>query len=834
MAPPHIHGPAAAAVEMGPAPIPAPDRQRRPGVAAPSTSPPAPLQNLLRALPKAHLHVHLEGTIAGPTLRLLARRHPEHDRLGFGGMSETDLSRQLTFRSFPAFVEVFMAIQELIRSAADLELVVLAAAQRQAEENVRYIEFTVTPYTHVVHQGKFALDELLAGLERGRQRALTELDLHIRYIFDCHRNLSFPSSPAADGSPAGGCCCCGGGASTKASLDAEPTFDPEPAEQTLAMALAGRAVGVVGLGLGGFEGLAPPAHFAAVFRKAKAAGLLCVPHAGETLGADSVRVALESLQADRIAHGCRAAEDDELVAELGRRRVPLDMALTSNLLLHVYDDLGQHPFRRLDEAGALVTLNTDDPALFNTDLTREYSVLHETLGYELPDLLRVARNGFEAIADAPLRAALLADFDAFAAQAPAALAAEAGVLAFVLQRFPPAQAPMMHAHLRDMRQRQPFRHLRILHNVPVTLSTLFKILCLQAGGALLTVTEPVFVQSNAEALALLAKTTIRHQPTHAECAARGGCQAYDLLLDTCCELGQAGFQPRLGAVELTQTGEVLYRALAPAYPALSIDSTQVKRVEDALGSSDGFMRALAHLGVGPRLGAAPGVEPRVVLFGFGKVGLGLAQRILARKPELEAEEGSLELAVVEVDEAAMQRARAVGVAEVVDGRDRARVTELVRAADCIVTATGLPEVVVRSIGEAAAEEILGGQATAAAGTGRAKVLANIGTHDEFGASIPAARKLFGGRPVNFCLEEPTTIEYLDPAFLAHHVGAERLVEEAARTGAGVCSLSPADDAAILEQWSAFHPDKVELLKGVLAHWDPQPAVASAGAAAAPS
>jgi aminodeoxyfutalosine deaminase len=230
------------------------------------------------------------------------------------------------------------------------------------------------------------IEALLAGLENGRARARRDFGVEMRWVFDIPRNLSFPQR---DGR----------------------TYDPRPAEQTLAYALNGRDHGVVALGLGGDEVNAPPEPFAHAFTIAKAEGLLSVPHAGETMGPGSVWGAVRHLQADRIGHGVRASEDPDLLAYLRERQIPLEINPTSNVCLHIYANAAAHPFRQLDEMGLFVTVNSDDPPLFNTNLSQEYTLLATEFGYNQTDLKRIARNAFTAAAlDPETKTRLLAEF----------------------------------------------------------------------------------------------------------------------------------------------------------------------------------------------------------------------------------------------------------------------------------------------------------------------------------------------------------------------------------------------------------------------------------------
>jgi aminodeoxyfutalosine deaminase len=170
--------------------------------------------------------------------------------------------------------------------------------------------------------------------------------------------------------------------------------------------------GVVGFGLGGYEVGTPPEAYAHAFAHAKEAGLLSVPHAGETMGADSVWGSLRQLQADRIGHGVRSIEDPALLTYLIERQIPLEINPTSNQRLHIYPDMADHPFRQLDDMGIFVTVNSDDPPLFNTTLIQEYELLATQFGYDETNLARIARNAIIAsAAESDVKQKLLVEFD---------------------------------------------------------------------------------------------------------------------------------------------------------------------------------------------------------------------------------------------------------------------------------------------------------------------------------------------------------------------------------------------------------------------------------------
>jgi aminodeoxyfutalosine deaminase len=347
------------------------------------------LQQTIQAMPKAELHIHLEGSIQPATLLELARRHNREQDLPAQDVS--GLQAWFTFTDFPHFIKIYLTISDLLRTPDDFALITYACGADMAAQNIRYREITFTPYTHLYLQDKgLTLDDLLAGLDAGRRRAQTDFDVEMRWIFDIPRYGSF----AHLGNKA---------------------YDPLPAQETLRYALAGRDYGVIGLGLGGAEVGAPPKPFAHAFEDARAAGLISVPHAGETVGPASIWGAINALHAQRIGHGVRAIEDPALLLLLRDRQIPLEINLTSNICLHVYRRIAEHPFPHLDRMGLLLTLNSDDPPLFNTSLVQEYMLLATEFGYDLPNIARIARNGFRCAAPPDLRPKLLAEFDAWAA-----------------------------------------------------------------------------------------------------------------------------------------------------------------------------------------------------------------------------------------------------------------------------------------------------------------------------------------------------------------------------------------------------------------------------------
>ncbi len=365
--------------------------------------------DFIRAMPKAEIHIHLEGSIQPETLLVLAQRHRREDRLPTTDLAE--LRRWFTFTDFPHFIQIYWTISDLLRTPEDFALIVHACGADMAAQNIRYRELTFTPFTHTDLQAKnLTMDDVFAGLEAGRVQAKRDFGVEMRWVFDIPRNTSFqPWHKSMRLRQAGRAV---DKVLRRIGWRKGDIYVPYPAERTLAYALAGQDKGVIGFGLGGYEVGAPPEPFAPLFRTAKAAGLLSLPHAGETVGPASIWGAVQALNADRIGHGVRAVEDGALLALLIDRQIPLEINPTSNICLHVYPTLADHPFPLLDSLGLLVTVNSDDPPLFNTSLCQEYALLASEFGYDRADLARIARNAFVASgAPSDLKARLLAEFD---------------------------------------------------------------------------------------------------------------------------------------------------------------------------------------------------------------------------------------------------------------------------------------------------------------------------------------------------------------------------------------------------------------------------------------
>jgi aminodeoxyfutalosine deaminase len=327
--------------------------------------------DFVAALPKVELHLHLVGSASLDTVLTLARRHPD------GGVpTELDaLRRFYTFTDFPHFLDVYRQVNLLV-TAADVVTLVTELAADLAARTVRYAEVQVTPVRH--RMGGVDYDDLAQALVDGRTFARERHGVELGWVFDTDAILG----------PAG-------------------------AEETVDFAVGHRPEGTVGIGLGGSELGISRADFAPAFHRAVAAGLHSVPHAGETVGPGEIWAAVTELGAERIGHGIAAAQDPRLLEYLAAHHIPLEVCPTSNLLTGAAPSLAAHPLPALVAAGVPVTLATDDPGMFQTDLDAEYRLCHDVFGMGIPELAEIARTGARAaFCSDELRTRILAEIDA--------------------------------------------------------------------------------------------------------------------------------------------------------------------------------------------------------------------------------------------------------------------------------------------------------------------------------------------------------------------------------------------------------------------------------------
>jgi adenosine deaminase/aminodeoxyfutalosine deaminase len=307
----------------------------------------------IRSLPKAELHLHLEGSIGPDELGELILRH------GGGPVDRQRLKRLYKYRDFVAFLDSFKRITSWLRTPEDYELITYRLMQKLKAENVLHAEVYIS--VGVVYLRERDFDAIFEGLERGRARGEQDFGVSLYWIFDAVRH-----------------------------------FGVEAAERVFNKAIELRDDHVVGIGIGGDEARGPAEWFRDLYTRAKDSGLHLTAHAGESCGPQSIVSALDTLKAERIGHGLTAWEDRELLKRLAETQVPIEICLTSNLRTGCCSAADRHPLKTYMENGMMVTLNTDDPAMFETSLGREYQLAQQTFGLSDAQLRELAMNSFRA------------------------------------------------------------------------------------------------------------------------------------------------------------------------------------------------------------------------------------------------------------------------------------------------------------------------------------------------------------------------------------------------------------------------------------------------------
>ena len=297
----------------------------------------------LAALPKAELHLHLEGAIPLDALWTLIRKYG-----GDPGVSDLAALRgRLTYADFSAFLDAWVWKNGFLREYDDFAFIAEAAALALRRQNIRYAELFFSP-------ARFAPQGLeTAALAQAIRRGLARVSsVETWLIADLVRDLG-----------------------------------PRLARETVAQVAECREFGVVGIGMGGSEHKVPPEPFAAAYEAARRRGMRTTVHAGEAAGAASIAGALDALAPDRIGHATRAAEDPALLDRLAKGRLPLELCPLSNVATGVVPELAAHPVRSYWERGMNISINTDDPGMFHNNLAAEYAGLMDCFGFT-PDEIR--------------------------------------------------------------------------------------------------------------------------------------------------------------------------------------------------------------------------------------------------------------------------------------------------------------------------------------------------------------------------------------------------------------------------------------------------------------
>ena len=318
------------------------------------SGPPDP-REWLRGLPKAELHLHLEGSITPATLLELSRTNDPKP------LSPADAQAVYRYHDFASFLMSFKAVTERLHTAADYETITYAMLRDLAAQGVRHAEAYIS--VGILYRfERLDVDEVMAAIERGRTRGERDFGVSLLWIIDAVRHFGVEEC-------------------ARVFRKAAQLREQYPS--------------VVGVGIGGDEARGPAHEFRDIYAEAKDSGLHLTCHAGESVGAQSIWGAL-NIGAERIGHALAAQHDSDLIQVLAERQIPLELNVTSNLRTGCCPALDEHPVRRYFEEGLMVTLNSDDPPFFGANLLDEYLLAHETFEFPLDSMRELAANSVEA------------------------------------------------------------------------------------------------------------------------------------------------------------------------------------------------------------------------------------------------------------------------------------------------------------------------------------------------------------------------------------------------------------------------------------------------------
>jgi aminodeoxyfutalosine deaminase len=328
------------------------------------------VSQFIRSLPKAELHLHLEGTVEPATLLELAERHPEPfappANSKYKDVSEIDLTQPgaidklYQYSDFIGFLTAFKTVSEQMRAPEDYELVTYKMMERLRADGVLHAEVYVS--AGIIQWRGQQFEPFLEAIEIGRKHGEEDFGVSVLWIVDAVRHF--------------------GTDAVKRVVDDS-------------IRLRKKYESVAGIGIGGDEARGPAEQFRSIYAKAKDNGLHLLAHAGESVGPESIWAAL-NIGAERIGHGLNAIADPDLVQELAEQQVPIEINITSNLRTGCCRNLQDHPVRQYFDEGLMVTLNSDDPAMFSSWVANEYQIARDNFGFTDEHLRELARNSFEA------------------------------------------------------------------------------------------------------------------------------------------------------------------------------------------------------------------------------------------------------------------------------------------------------------------------------------------------------------------------------------------------------------------------------------------------------
>lgn len=310
------------------------------------------INDFIKNIPKAELHLHIEGSLEPEMMLAIAKRN----NLKIKHRSVEEIKNAYNFSCLQDFLDIYYEGCDVLITKQDFYDLTWAYLEKARSQNIAHCEIFFDPQTHTGRGIKFStvMEGIIEAMESGREK----LDVSSRLIMCFLRHL-----------------------------------DEKSAIETLRLALDYKKE-IIAVGLDSFEVGNPPRKFQRVFKKAREAGFLTVAHAGEEGSADYVKEALDLLEVCRIDHGNRSLEDKKLTAELVKKKIPLTVCPLSNLKLQVVDDLKNHPLKKMMEAGLLVSVNSDDSAYFGGYLNENLLAIVKALNLAVDDVARLAKNSF--------------------------------------------------------------------------------------------------------------------------------------------------------------------------------------------------------------------------------------------------------------------------------------------------------------------------------------------------------------------------------------------------------------------------------------------------------
>ena len=311
------------------------------------------IKEFIKNAPKIELHFHLEGAIPLPALWKLIQK--------YGGDSEIKTFEQLQnkfiFKDFSHFIDTWMWKNNYIREYEDFTFIAEEVAKDLIKQNIIYVESFYSP-------GDFAkydmnVQKITQAIRKGLDKHKNKIEVNL--IIDLIRN-----------------------------------FGTELGEKWLEQAIDVKDSGVIGIGIGGSEQTFPPAPYKHIYNLARENGLKTMAHAGEVVGPESIWSAIKDLKVDRIGHGTHAIKDDELVSYIKEHKIPIELCPVSNLKTKSIINMNEHPVRKYFDNGLLLSINTDDPKMFNTSLKNEYLNLIENFNFSLNEIKAIMESGIKS------------------------------------------------------------------------------------------------------------------------------------------------------------------------------------------------------------------------------------------------------------------------------------------------------------------------------------------------------------------------------------------------------------------------------------------------------